>query len=75
MKAVMDAAVTHWRALGNGANARVETSETAVVALVEADERLANAQRAPLSRIARAIGKANGYHGTLVIDKLKQPVG
>jgi hypothetical protein len=75
MKSVMDAAVNHWSKSGSQARAKVETSDSAVIAIVEADDRLADAMRAPLSRIARAIGKANGYGGTVLVNKIKHPVG
>ncbi len=71
MKSVMDAAVNHWRKMGYVASVKVETSASAVIAIVEAEERLADAIRAPISRIARAIGKANGYGGTVLVNKIK----
>lgn len=71
MKRVMDAAVNHWRELGREVTAAVEVSPSAVIAIMSADELLANAQRGPLTRVCRGIGKANGYGGTIIIDKIK----
>lgn len=69
MKAVLDAACNHWKAQGNRAEASVETSPTTVVGILTLDELLGNAQRPALSRVARAIGKANGYRATAIVEK------
>lgn len=70
MKSVLDAAVNHWRAQGYQCKADVELSESTVIAILTMPDDLRKAQQGPFSRIARAIGKANGYRATVVLEKL-----
>lgn len=69
MKAVLDAAVNHWRTQGYVCKGEVELSATTVIAILTMPEDLRVAQQGPFSRIARAIGKANGYRATCVLEK------
>lgn len=71
MKSVFDAAVNHWRKIPGvrTAEAQVETSATTAIAILTLDETLSLSQRGAVSRVVRAIGKANGYRGACVIEK------